>query len=186
MPATVQQQTAYFTALTIRATLYGFYIASSVVCFRWLLFDDQGRKLRKRINWRLISVAAFIFCFLTTTLVVTSQAALDLIPGDLHSAVLSISQVHLHNKLPSTVIVSFSSIDRRGEYWGVGCQWIFGKPMRCVTQELKQLRLLYRSIAAGRFSTSHTSGLLSFQLLYCGARASLATSSSCTITPWPI
>jgi hypothetical protein len=104
MPASVQQQTAYFTALIVRATLYGLYIASSVHCFRWLLFDDQGRKLRKRINWRLTSVAVFIFCFLTTTLGVTSRAALDLIPGDLHSAVLSIVKVRLHNELLSTMI----------------------------------------------------------------------------------
>jgi len=93
----IQELTAYATALIIRATLYGLYAASTVHCFRWLLFDDQGGKLRKRIDWRLTSVAAFIFCFLTTTLGVTSHATLDLIQSDLHSAVLSMAKIGIEN-----------------------------------------------------------------------------------------
>jgi len=93
----IQELTAYATALIIRATIYGLYAASSVHCFRWLLFDDQGGKLRKRVDWRLTSVAVFIFCFLTTTLGVTSRTTLDLIQSNLHSAVLSIAKISTEN-----------------------------------------------------------------------------------------
>ncbi|KIL56988.1 hypothetical protein M378DRAFT_16570 [Amanita muscaria Koide BX008] len=52
----------------VQAILYGFYIATLLLCIRWLLYDDEGWSLRKRVSWPMVVVATIIFLFSTTSL----------------------------------------------------------------------------------------------------------------------
>ncbi|KAF5352617.1 hypothetical protein D9756_006192 [Leucocoprinus leucothites] len=39
----------------------GVYITSVAFCYRWLLFADEGWKLRKRISWMIVAATSVIF-----------------------------------------------------------------------------------------------------------------------------
>ncbi|KAM6489090.1 hypothetical protein JOM56_015502 [Amanita muscaria] len=45
----------------------GLYSASLMHCVRWLLFEDEGWRLRKKINWWLVTTTLLVF-FLSTAL----------------------------------------------------------------------------------------------------------------------
>ena len=58
---------SHVIALFVQALLYGLYIATLVHCSRWLMFADEGWKLRKtsRIPWYLMIITSLIFIFST-------------------------------------------------------------------------------------------------------------------------
>ncbi|KAM6492172.1 hypothetical protein JOM56_011896 [Amanita muscaria] len=41
----------------------GLYFASFIHCVRWLLFEDEGWRLRKKINWMLVTTTLLVFFF---------------------------------------------------------------------------------------------------------------------------
>ena len=43
------------------AIFFGLYSASFIHCVRWLLFEDDGWKIRKKINWWLLSTTLLVF-----------------------------------------------------------------------------------------------------------------------------
>ncbi|KAM6492105.1 hypothetical protein JOM56_011829 [Amanita muscaria] len=45
----------------------GLYSASLIHCIRWLLFEDEGWRIRKKINWWLVATTLLVF-FLSTAL----------------------------------------------------------------------------------------------------------------------
>ncbi|KAF9450648.1 hypothetical protein P691DRAFT_809931 [Macrolepiota fuliginosa MF-IS2] len=47
----------------VGALAFGLYFATLLTCIRWLLFVDEGWRLRKTIRWTILSVTFFIFGF---------------------------------------------------------------------------------------------------------------------------
>ena len=54
-------------AAVMQSLLMGVYLASFFLCLRWLLFSDDGRTLRKRIDWALLSIAIALFALSATS-----------------------------------------------------------------------------------------------------------------------
>ncbi|KIL60204.1 hypothetical protein M378DRAFT_168341 [Amanita muscaria Koide BX008] len=66
----------FLVALFTLALLYGVYLATLIQCFRWLVFADEGWKLRAKIN--SVMTLATIFIFLTSTINVVSTLKYEL------------------------------------------------------------------------------------------------------------
>ncbi|KIL69150.1 hypothetical protein M378DRAFT_157375 [Amanita muscaria Koide BX008] len=49
------------------AVFFGLYSASFIHCVRWLLFEDEGWRIRKKLNWTLVTTTLLVF-FLSTAL----------------------------------------------------------------------------------------------------------------------
>lgn len=84
---------AYVLALFVRATLYGFYIATLVPCLRWLLSNDREWKSWKQIDKRLLSITIFILIFLSTSVGFAVRVTLGLVQGIHSSRKLNIVKV---------------------------------------------------------------------------------------------
>ncbi|KAF8327829.1 hypothetical protein F5887DRAFT_1288455 [Amanita rubescens] len=57
---------ASFIRLFTKAFLLGTYLISFFVCLRWLLFSDDGRSLRKRVDHPMIITTFLLFTFALT------------------------------------------------------------------------------------------------------------------------
>ena len=69
--------TAYFIiVITLQALLTGVYLASFLVCLRWLIFSDDGGTLRKGINWPFLIITVILFAFSATDLGFSLKAIL--------------------------------------------------------------------------------------------------------------
>jgi hypothetical protein len=66
----------YLVATTTQALVTGAYLASFLVCLRWLVFSDDGETTRKRIHWPLLIIAIILFAFSVTDLGITLQTSL--------------------------------------------------------------------------------------------------------------
>ncbi len=66
----------YIIAVTIQTLLTGAYFASFLICLRWLVVSDDGRNLRKRISWPLLSIAIILFAFSVVDLGISVQTML--------------------------------------------------------------------------------------------------------------
>ena len=69
----------------VQAIMYGMYATTFVHCLRWLLFDDEGWKLRQRINWSLLVASILLFLLSTTDLALTLKSLNDY--NDLQAAI---------------------------------------------------------------------------------------------------
>ncbi|KIL64671.1 hypothetical protein M378DRAFT_570650 [Amanita muscaria Koide BX008] len=49
------------------AIFFGLYSASFIHCVRWLMFEDEGWRIRKKIHWWLVTATLLVF-FLSTAL----------------------------------------------------------------------------------------------------------------------
>ena len=69
----VRESLIFLVTVFVQAILYGLYIASLVHCFRWLLFGDDGWKLRplKNVNHILVVMALLVFVSSTADVVVS-------------------------------------------------------------------------------------------------------------------
>jgi len=88
---------AYVLSLFIRATLYGFYVATLVPCLRWLLCNDREWKSWKQIDKRLLAITSFILIFLSTSLGFAVQVTLGLVEGIPSPRKLNIVKVYMDN-----------------------------------------------------------------------------------------
>jgi len=59
-----------FITLFTQAVLYGVYVATLIHCLRWLIYTDEGWKLRDRINGFMLITTILIFSLSTTNLFV--------------------------------------------------------------------------------------------------------------------
>lgn len=87
----------YVIALFVRAVLYGLYIATLLVCLRWLILDDRQLHLRRHIDRRLLTITILILVFLTTNVGVVFRITIDLIRGNSSSTTLTIAKIDLEN-----------------------------------------------------------------------------------------
>ena len=62
---------ALVIATFVQAIMYGIYLVTLALSFRWLLYDDEGWDIRKRINWFMLSITALVFVLSTTDVVNT-------------------------------------------------------------------------------------------------------------------
>lgn len=62
-------QSAVFIILKIiQSFLYGLYLATFVHCLRWLIYDDEGWRLKPNINWPILTITVFVFLLTTIDL----------------------------------------------------------------------------------------------------------------------
>lgn len=66
VPKMLSPLEGYIIAMTTQAFLLGVYLASFLLCLRWLTFSDDGGNLRKGINWPFLIIAIVIFAFSVT------------------------------------------------------------------------------------------------------------------------
>ena len=52
----------------IEAVLYVVYLATLAYGLRWLVYDDEGKSVRKKINWLMLSVTILTFVLMTLSL----------------------------------------------------------------------------------------------------------------------
>src|ERR1700760_4705431 len=45
--------------------LYGHYLATTISCLRWLVFDDEGLYVRNKLSWKMLSTTIFLFILMT-------------------------------------------------------------------------------------------------------------------------
>lgn len=67
--------------VTTRALMAGAYLASFLLCLRWLIFSDDGGNLRKGISWPFLIITVILFALILTDFAITVQATLC-ISGD--------------------------------------------------------------------------------------------------------
>ena len=60
----------FVIALTAQALVMGVYVASFLLCLRWLVLSDKGRTLRKGINWSLLIITIVLFALSATAFVI--------------------------------------------------------------------------------------------------------------------
>ncbi len=91
-----------FIPLFSQAVLYGLYLPTFVHSLRWLLFDDEGLDVRKKISWQMLSITIIFFLFMTA--VIGIQLQLTLGPAQLHT------NPRAYNKLDITTVCIFSDV----------------------------------------------------------------------------
>ena len=65
--------------LFAQAALYGLYISTLVHCLRWLVYTDDGWKLRDRVNKLMLITAILIFFLSSVNLFILLPVQLDLL-----------------------------------------------------------------------------------------------------------
>jgi hypothetical protein len=58
-----------FIPLIVEAILYVLYLATLVYGLRWLIFDDDGQRIREQVSWSMLAVTTVTFFLITTSLV---------------------------------------------------------------------------------------------------------------------
>ncbi|KIL60222.1 hypothetical protein M378DRAFT_130805 [Amanita muscaria Koide BX008] len=72
---------SFVTALLVKTSFYGLYIATFGVYLRWLLFADEGWKLRKPLDWPMLIVAILIFTSSTMWLGAFARLTMGFVRG---------------------------------------------------------------------------------------------------------
>jgi hypothetical protein len=49
----------------VSALFYGLYLSTVFHCLRWLVFADEGWKMRRRINWAMLSITIILWALST-------------------------------------------------------------------------------------------------------------------------
>jgi hypothetical protein len=71
--------------MIVQAILTGLYITTFFHCLRWLVFTDEGWRLRKNIDWPILSVTVLVFILTYTSLVIMVKWEFLFIRGDIAS-----------------------------------------------------------------------------------------------------
>ena len=58
----------YIYTTFVQTLLYGIYVTTLVHCLRWLLLDDEGWTLRRRMSWFILIISILLFLFSTADL----------------------------------------------------------------------------------------------------------------------
>ncbi len=66
------------------ALIFGMYFITLLFCFRWLLFCDEGWRLKERINWTTVTTTFLIFAFNLIYLVLSLRSTMAMVkyPAD--------------------------------------------------------------------------------------------------------
>ena len=66
-------------SLFAQPVLYGIYIATLISCLRWLLFEDEGWELRKKVKWPILTVTLLVWASMTADLAILLSMAIDML-----------------------------------------------------------------------------------------------------------
>ena len=80
-------------ALFTQAALYGLYVATLIHCLRWLVFADDGWKLRDRFDKPVLITTIFVFLFSTMNLLFSLPLESYLLENSGESNILSVGVV---------------------------------------------------------------------------------------------
>lgn len=72
---------AIIVGLFIRNVLYGIYITILAHYLRWIFFEDEGWKLRRRINGLMLTITMLVFVSITANFGICQKLALSFIGG---------------------------------------------------------------------------------------------------------
>jgi hypothetical protein len=74
----------FIVSVFIEAMLCGFYATTFVLCLRWLVFTDEGWKLRPRrqVNSPMLILAVLVFALQTVDFVISCQTVIASVTGD--------------------------------------------------------------------------------------------------------
>ncbi|KIL60199.1 hypothetical protein M378DRAFT_130795 [Amanita muscaria Koide BX008] len=72
---------SYVTQLLVQTSFYGLYMTTFGMGLRWLLFTDEGWKLRKPFDWPMLVATILIFTFYTTWLGVHARLTMESVRG---------------------------------------------------------------------------------------------------------
>jgi len=70
----------HVSSVFIAALFFGLYLASLLPCLRWLIWADEGWKLRKNIHWTILGIALFIFACSTANVGIVLNSLILEIP----------------------------------------------------------------------------------------------------------
>ncbi|KAF8712011.1 hypothetical protein AX14_013161 [Amanita brunnescens Koide BX004] len=139
----------YIIAMTTQAFLLGVYLASFLLCLRWLTFSDDGGNLRKGINWPFLIIAIVIFAFSVTDSAIYLQSIIWVSEG--RSPTMYMTIINFSIEMLTPIITDGVLIFR--------CWTVYDKSWRIIILPL--LLLLYNTsllIIAVLFTT-HISGI---------------------------
>ena len=66
----------------VQSVMFGLYVATLAHCLRWLLYTDEGWKIRKKINWPMFGAVILVFVFTIADLAGTLYVSTGLIVGE--------------------------------------------------------------------------------------------------------
>ena len=74
----------YLRGMFIQAMMYGVYLATFAHCLRWLIYQDEGWKLRPRegLNWPMLTATISIFILSTADLSLELRETIAIIAGE--------------------------------------------------------------------------------------------------------
>lgn len=64
----------HVTSVFIATLFFGVYLATLFSCLRWLMFADEGWKLRKDIHWVSLIITLLLCCFSAANLALTLRS----------------------------------------------------------------------------------------------------------------
>ena len=88
---------ATIVAMTLQALITGVYLASFLLCMRWLVFSDDGGTQRKPINWPFLTITVIIFAFLLTSFGLSLQRALLFSQGASSHTLIYVENLNVRN-----------------------------------------------------------------------------------------
>lgn len=63
----------HVTSVFVATLFFGIYLCTLFSCLRWLLFADEGWRLRKNIDWVIVIIAILLCCFSAANLGLSFQ-----------------------------------------------------------------------------------------------------------------
>ncbi|KAM6499773.1 hypothetical protein JOM56_005281 [Amanita muscaria] len=72
---------SFVTALLVQTSFYGLYMATFGICLRWLLFADEGWRLRKTLDWPMLVATTLIFASYTVGLGAYARLTMESVTG---------------------------------------------------------------------------------------------------------
>ena len=90
----VPESEAFVIPLFVQSVMFGSYVATLVHCLRWLLFDDEGWKMREKINWGMLIITILVFLFSTANLGISLQMTIGFFLG---SDLLALNKMSIAN-----------------------------------------------------------------------------------------
>jgi hypothetical protein len=63
-------------SIFVSTLFYGLYLATLFHCVRWLIFTDDGWRLRKRINWTMLTITLVLFVLSTLSRALVLQTTM--------------------------------------------------------------------------------------------------------------
>ncbi len=91
----------WIVSVLVAGSATGVYLCTLAFCLRWLLFADQGWRIRKGINWILLTASLALFLLSSTHIIMAVKSTITTVQSDIRGDPPS-------SKLPWTSVVMVS------------------------------------------------------------------------------